>query len=227
MVNIVMIAKSRNLLTYQALSSLTAHTDQDLFNLTIVVDDTPDLVLRRPDSNVVIVQIEPSRGIVGLVRNIGADFARRYWGPGDWLYFSDNDVYFHLGWLGNMVEVAEGDPYCRILGGARHPFHGVNSVTDVVDAQRSIEHADAVAGYSMLMRWATWDTYGPFDQHAVGVGQSEDFAICQKINKANDYYVGYVSPPVLTVTGLTNTLGEKVPGWEQLKALVPEGVIAR
>jgi hypothetical protein len=84
---------------------------------------------------------------------------------------------------------------------------------------------DAVAGYSMLMSWQTWDKYGPFDQHAVGVGQSEDFAVCQKVLK-DGYRVGYVSPPVLTVTGLTNTLGGKVPGWEQLKALVPEGVIA-
>ena len=77
----------------------------------------------------------------------------------------------------------------------------------------------------MLMSWDTWDEFGGFDQHAKGVGQSEDFAVCQKVVKAG-YKVGYVSPPVLVVTGLTNTLGEKVPGYGELKGMVPEGVRA-
>ena len=89
----------------------------------------------------------------------------------------------------------------------------------------ALEETDAVAGYSMLMSWETWHKYGPYDQHAKGVGQSEDFAICQKVVKDGGR-VGYVSPPVLTVCGLTNTLGEKVPGYEELKSMVPDEVLA-
>lgn len=248
MVNIVMLVKNRKELTEQTLKSLTSNTDPSAYNLTIVDDGsdrwTGDAIdgfarAKWAVDNIAYLRIVKSKGIVGLVRNIGADFAQRYWGRGDWLLFLDNDVYLHPGWLEKML-IAASQKNFKILGGCQHPFHQPRRDEGVVIALEKVEvndpvywgaqaiaihSVDAVAGYSMLMSWETWDKYGPFDQHAKGVGQSEDFAICQKVIK-DGYRVGYVSPPVLTVTGLTNTLGEKVPGWEQLKAMVPEGVVA-
>lgn len=228
MVNIILIAKDRYKLTKQAIMSLSKNTDPESYNLTFVDDGSidPFLLPAIPGAS---LHIYPSRGIVGLVRNIGADFAERYWGRGDWLYFSDNDVYFHSGWLETMVFAISHPETFAVLGGCRHPFHKPAGkwcgFLCKGDKEVEVCDADAVAGYSMIMSWDTWKTYGPFDQHAKGVGQSEDFAVCQKVVKAG-YKVGYVSPPVLVVTGLTNTLGEKVPGHEELKAMVPEGVVA-
>lgn len=241
MVNIVMIAKNRYELTRQAIMSLNKNTDPESYNLTFVDDGSVDKCT-LPAIPGASLHIYPSRGIVGLVRNIGADFAERYWGRGDWLYFSDNDVYFHPGWLEKMLFWLKGDQSFSkanagwsVVGGCRHPFHRpIERISGAYCSGYSseklswkcyFESTDAVAGYSMLMSWETWDKYGPFDQHAKGVGQSEDFAVCQKV-VADGFKVGYVSPPVLTVCGLTNTLGEKVPGYEALKAMVPDGVMA-
>jgi glycosyltransferase involved in cell wall biosynthesis len=237
-VNIVMIAKDRPRLTRQALESLVAHTDPDMYNLTLI-DDGSEETIEGVGKDIVCLRIYPSKGIVGLVRNIGADFAQRYWGRGDWLCFLDNDVYLHDGWLEKMV-AGLGVGRFLVIGGARHPFHqphrGGNAYLADIDCRNptpgslgtvtdsmTVQSVDAVAGYSMLMSWETWDKYGPFDQHARGVCQSEDWALCQKVIK-DGYNVGYISPPVLTVCGLTNTLGEKVPGYEELKKLIPEGV---
>lgn len=225
-VNIVMIAKNRPRLTKQAVGSIYKHTDGDTFNLTIIDDGSDPQLLSYtfPGHDSVQVRIEDSKGIVGLVRNIGADFAERYWGRGDYICWLDNDVCLHEGWLEKMV-MCMNIPDVKVLGGARHPFHGTNARLGFNDRYFGVALVDAVAGYSMLMSWETWDKYGPFDQHAKGVCQSEDFALCQKVIK-DGYKVGYVSPPVLTVCGLTNTLGEKVPGYEELKKMVPEGVYA-
>jgi GT2 family glycosyltransferase len=229
MVNIVMIAKNRPRLTQQALGSLLSQTPVESYNLTLVDDNSDVFPLGLSDyDNCVKVTLSRSKGIVGLVRNIGADVAERYWGRGDWLLFLDNDTYLHPGWLERMTHAAT-HPEFKILGGCRHPFHqprpAEQGYVHQAPVRFTIDSTDAVAGYSMLMSWDTWDKYGPFDQHAVGLGQSEDFAICRKVVDAG-YKVGYVSPPVLTVCGLTNTLGEKVPGYEELKAMVPGGVVA-
>ena len=105
MVNIILITKDRPQLLRQAAFSLRDNTDASVYNLTIVDDGGLAQVqdLLRGKSNEVVLRISDSKGIVGLVRNIGADFAERYWGRGDWLYFSDNDVCFHPGWLETMV----------------------------------------------------------------------------------------------------------------------------
>jgi hypothetical protein len=37
--------------------------------------------------------------------------------------------------------------------------------------------------------------------------------------------VGVIYPPLLVNTGITNSFGEKIPGWEMVQAEAPEGVI--
>lgn len=225
-VNVCMIAKDRPRLTSQALRSLERNTPPHLYSFTIIDDgsyswDSDSQEISYPHDNWLFVRLSCSKGIVGFARNLSIQISEQYWGRGDFLYLSDNDVYFQPGWLEKMIAAFERfEPDgLRVLGGVRHPFHGANRRLGaflnlyVLPDQNCVALTDAVAGYSHLMRWETWDKYGPFDAHAQGVCKSEDFAFCQKIVKDGGL-VGYIEPPVLINCGLTNTEGNPAVGSE-------------
>lgn len=222
MTNICMIAKDRPRLTQQALDSLTAKPSS-LYNLTLIDDGSLPEAHQYYSHNKVTVRLSSSKGIVGFVRNLSIKIAEQYWGRGDFLYLSDNDIFFKPYWLEQMVQTLElvESSGVKVLGGARHPYHGVNQSL-VCGNGSSVSITDAVAGYSHLMRWETWDKYGPFDAHQLGVGMSEDFAFCQKIVKDGGY-VGYIESPVLVNCGLTNSLGQPAVGSEAFPRI--EGLI--
>lgn len=217
MTNIIMIARGRDALTTQAVTSVLQNTPADQFNLTLVLDGEDASVRHIVDEtpNAVSLLIGKSRGIVGLVRNIGAAFAEQYWGPSEYICFLDNDVWVEPRWLGRMIHVIEesrmthkmiGTPVpCHILGGQQHPFHGTNNDFD------EIHEVDAVAGYSLFMRWKTWKRYGPFAANQPGIGASEDFDLCQRVIKDHGH-VGYVHPNVLWHCGITNSDGKPATG---------------
>ncbi len=230
-INVVMLVKNRSSLTEQALTSLIAHTAGD-FNLTIVDDESTrsdkiSMFLRVvfPSLDCTVLRINNSRGITGQARNLGVYWAEKYWGRGDWLYLSDNDVYFTEGWDKKMIKAFESEyiqPVLKLLGGSTHPFHGVNKAITLGSNNSSISTHDAVSGYSQLMRWEIWDKYGPLDAHAPGIRQSEDFAFCQKIIKDGGV-VGSIDPPVVYDCGLTDTFGNPAIGVEQIPRY--EGII--
>lgn len=206
-----MIAKDRYRLTSQAVRSLYKNTPPDMFNLTIVDDasavpyeDAEVEGLVNPD-NGICVRLSRSKGIVGFARNFAIRAAEQYWGRGDFLLCLDNDIYALPGWLERMTAAMNQHPEFAIVGGCRHPYHGVNSHHGPLVA------TDAVAGYSMMMRWERWDAFGAFDAHAVGLGQSEDYAVCRRAVDAG-FTVGYMNPSVLLHTGITNTEGKPATG---------------
>jgi glycosyltransferase involved in cell wall biosynthesis len=212
MTNVVMLVRDRPRLTEQCLRTLYETTPEDQFNLVIVNDgsgeDTYRLVLNytaRKD-NCRVVSLFDSIGIVGWLRNTGIQASERYFGRGSRLYLSDNDVAFTPHWL-REIENCWCRSDAKVLGGYRHPFHQPNLTRFGVD------YTDAVAGYSMLIAWGTWDRYGPFDSHAKGVCQSEDFAFCQKIIKDGGK-VGYMREPVIAMCGITNSEGKSAIGSE-------------
>lgn len=215
MTNICMIAKDRPRLTAQAVLSLRDNTPADMYNLTII-DDGGDTPMYREfnGANVASVRLPKSKGIVGFVRNLSIQVSEAYWGRGDYLYLSDNDVFFHPKWILRMIAAFKAceSQGLRVLGGVRHPYHGINSRLTNAGVQ-SVVLTDAVAGYSHLMRWETFDKYGPFDAHAQGVCQSEDFAFCQKIIQDGGK-VGYLEVGCLYNCGLTNSEGKPAVGSE-------------
>ena len=226
MINVVMLVKDRYRLTMQALHSLTKNTSGD-FNLTIVDDEgmiSPSLLGAKDTT---CIRIKFSEGITGMARNLGIYWAEKYWGRGDWLYLSDNDVYFTEGWDEKMIqllELTEDLHHLKLLGGSTHPFHGTNGkiIVNPGFLSSTILTHDAVSGYSQLMRWGTWDKFGPLDAHAPGIRQSEDWAFCQAIIKDGGL-VGSIDPPVVYDCGLTDTFGEPAIGVEQIPRY--EGVI--
>lgn len=208
--NVVMLVRDRPRLTLQCLNTLTRHTDVP-YNLTIVDDgskpETRDmLTLFGLRDNVAILRNETSKGITGQARNLGVYWAEKYWGRGDYLYLSDNDVTFLPSWASKMIDVFRV-PDLLVLGGARHPYHLPNHY------HPGWIETDAVAGYSQLMDWDTWDTWGPLDGHAPGTCQSEDFKFCQDIHK-DGFKVGYMMDWVLVDCGLTGTDGKPSTGAE-------------
>lgn len=215
-VNIVMLVKDRQTLTVQALDTLFRTTPIDLFNLT-VIDDESDWPVHYVTgmSNACCLRIHRSKGITGQARNLGIYFAERYWGRGDYLYLSDNDMYFTPHWLERLIEAFEISQRRRnvaLIGGWNHPFL---QPKDQPANYSNVYLHDVVTGASQLMRWETWDKYGPLDAHAKGVGQSEDWAFCQKIIN-NGGHVASVYPRVIANVGLTNSFGKSSPGADEM-----------
>ncbi len=211
-VNLVLLVKDRPRLTAQCLETLYANTPLDQFNLLAVDDGSQwtgevrplDQLAVRNYDNCRIITLQQSIGIVGWLRNVGASASERFFGRGDYLCFIDNDIAFRENWLRKMMFVMENH-YPVILGGYRHPFHGVNKELN------GWQSTDAVAGYMHFMKWSTWDDWGPYDDHAKGVCQSEDFKMCQDIIKKGGE-VGYIHPPVILNCGITNSEGKPAIG---------------
>ncbi len=212
MMNIVMLVKDRPRLTFQCLTTLVRYTDVE-WNAVIIDDgskhQTRDMLsLFGVRDNIAVLRNETSKGITGQARNLGVYWAEKYWGRGDYLYLSDNDVCFLPGWANKMNNTmfAAGDDL-KVLGGARHPYH--QPIADFNGWQET----EAVAGYSQLMEWETWEVWGPLDAHAPGTCQSEDFKFCQDIRK-DGFKVGYMTEPVLIDCGITGTDGKSSIGAE-------------
>jgi len=218
MINVVMIARNRPNLTRQAVVSLYAHTPPDSFNLTLVDDQSDDLI-EVESPNACVLRIGRSNGVVSKIKNLGVYWSEHYFGRGDWLYLSDNDVYFKPDWSLDLTIAMQQTYYqtFRLVGGQNHPYHHPISILGMV------REYGALAGTSWLMPWSTWDKYGPLEEsNAPGVGQSEDHAFCQKI-RADGYKVGAVWPHVVLDTGITQTDGQLSPGHEHKKRV--EGVV--
>lgn len=216
-VNIVLLVKDRPRLTEQCLKTLYDNTPRDQFNLVILSDGCEAETLSilygvSHADNCSLIGMKTSIGIVGWLRNTGASASERYFGRGKYLVQCDNDISFLPNWLPKMehqMMLCSIKGYdTLVLGGYQHPFHGTNCDFG------HYHETDAVAGYMHFMDWSTWDKYGPYDQHAKGVCQSEDFAFCQKIVKDGGK-VGYIHPPVILNCGITNSEGKPAIGSEQ------------
>ncbi len=215
MTNVCMIVRDRPRLTEQTLRTLYEETPRDQFTLTVCDDgswpETAQILARysRRD-NCEVVTFLRSVGIVGFLRNVGVWTSERYFGRGDYLCLIDNDIAFLNKWLKRMV--AAYTVQVGVLGGYQHPFHGPRIEQPSITTP-SVIYTDAVAGYMHFMNWRTWDEFGPYDQHAKGVCQSEDFAFCQKILKEHST-VAYIHPPVIANCGVTNSEGKPAVGSE-------------
>lgn len=227
--NIVMLVRDRKALTIQAIRSMYKNKVAPNFDLTVVDDASSELVnnwiARTPNVSMHVIRNEVSAG-TGAARNQGVLAARARFGDDNLLYLTDNDVFFQPGW--DKVLLAAHDQFrgFKIIGGGCHPFMQPHDMPylGVAGTEHRMTSRDAVSGYSWLLDWGTWDTYGPLESNALGVRQGEDWSMCQRIRKAG-YYVGSVTPEVVLHTGVTDTFGERPPGWGLIEAAKVPGVI--
>lgn len=230
MTNFTVLVCNRAKLTKQMLKSLEGTAD---VTLTIAEDPTCDGETRDIldwakngcPNRVQIVNFDMQLGTASL-RNHVIQASEKRFGRGSYLYLSDNDVKFnHAAWLNDLI-------YCyefawqhgfKVLGAYNHPYHQHGNRV-MVNEKYSVCEVQALALQSMLMRWEVWDQYGPFPETPVGrVCMGEDVEFGWRITK-DDGKLGVVDPPLLVNTGITNSFGEKIPGWELVKAQCPEGV---
>jgi hypothetical protein len=218
-VNCVMLVRDRPELTYQAITTMFMNAGSIPLNLTIMDDGSSafgtSLEDQHAGENIVVVRLFPPRGIVGLARNFGIRVSEQVFGRGDFLYLADNDSYHCPRWLETLTyALTSAEPRgVRLLGGTNHPYHQANTHLPLsVDVRTH----NAVAGLSHLMRWDTYDRFGPFDANAKGVGQSEDFAFCRRIVEAG-FMVGSVYPRVVLNCGLVDSYGKPCIGYEAVK----------
>jgi len=237
--DIVLITRDRPELTKQTIESMKKNAaDWSKHRLLVVFDGWPaelsDVMhpLLESDLNMgVSIRWTGKQLGVGGAKNFGAE---TLWVDNEHydslLMFSDNDMYYLPGWDENL-SLSFSDPITQ-LGGWRHPFHKKGKGILIGTAQRSqkdphvgIEYnsfeVDAVTGNCFVMRWNDWMNYGPFDSNALGPGQSEDFALSQKI-KAGGGVVATLDPPVAIHCGLGNSEGKPATGWMEMKAMALE-----
>ena len=143
------------------------------------------------------------------------------------LMFSDNDMHYLPGWDERLEHAMETSPVTQ-LGGWKHPFHKVSQwlhpvgpdfdslpVNEAIGNLGCVGAVDAVTGNCFVIRWRDWLRYGPFDANAIGPGQSEDFALSQKI-KAGGGLVAVLDPPVAIHCGIINSEGKPAIGWREM-----------
>lgn len=230
MTNITLLAATRPRLLKQAIDSIG-----DLSNATVMIRDAGmDFDVTCIAGTWVQDRINTFCGIymdacgTGPARNHVVQWSESRFGRDSHLYLSDDDVYFlQPDWL-KILTAAYDEAWekgFRVLAAYNHPFNRPCADAVRLSTRWNVNEVYAVATQSMLMRWEVWDEFGPFcDTPAGKVCQSEDVDFCNRIREAG-LKVGVISPALLVNTGITNSFGQHIPGWELVKSACPEGVI--
>lgn len=207
-------SKNRMTLLEQTIDSFN-RTMSKYVNRVIFIDDNSPLCIPKQLTNKMGWYTRNDIQIgVGASKNKGAlllskdNFTNSDIKLGKYLYFSDSDVYFTENWLEKLIETYEiNQDRFKLIGGGIHPFLqprkgelGVNLTSH-----------DAVSGWSWFLERETWNKYGKLDGHALGSGQSEDWAYCQRIRE-DGYLVGCLKEQVIAHTGMTNSEGNSIVG---------------
>lgn len=231
MVNVTMLVANRPELTKQALESIG-----DLSNATVAIRDAGmngevhRVVREWGVDKQMAYAISPNPLGTGPARNSVIDLSERLFTRGDYLYLSDDDVYWtQPDWLEVLTTAYDEawDHGFRAIGCYNHPFNRPCAPPIPLKCGVNICEVWALATQSMLMSWSVWDDFGPFCETPVGkVCQSEDVDFGNRIRNAG-FKLGIVAPALLANCGITNSFGEKIVGWEMVYDQRPKGVIVK
>src|SRR5216684_3535103 len=122
MVNFTLLARDRFVLTKQALDSLT-QAGTDGMNITILDDRSDSPTRDLLETYGALRNIKPIG--TGQARNMVIAASEQYYGRGDYLYLSDNDIVAFPNWLEILTRAykAVWQHGFRVIGAYNHPFH--------------------------------------------------------------------------------------------------------
>lgn len=227
MTNFTMLTCNRPRLTGQALRSLGVRDEMSITIRDDSTDETKDIVDSWGGDNSAYVFRPKEKVGTGTARNEVIKASEMEFGRETHLYLSDNDVRFlHPDWLKVLISAYDKawDHGFRVVAAYNHPYHLPVSEFDCGNGFK-VKEVWAVALQSMLMRWEVWDEFGPFaDTPAGAVCMGEDVEFGNAIREKG-YKLGVIDPPLLVNTGITNSFGQLIPGYEAVRAQAPMGVL--
>ena len=138
---------------------------------------------------------------LGKTRTKGATLAP----PSEYIYFSDNDMYFKKDWDKIMIGVLEEREDFVLVGGIAH--HG-NSFFAKINEEYNLCTAGKQAGNSMLFRRAEWARIGYFPDY------DEDSWMGYEITTHFNKKIGVIDPEIVVHCGENSTTrdGKKIEG---------------
>lgn len=229
-VNIVIPVFNRFEHTKQTLETLIKNTNWEIAHLTVIDDMSTDPKVIEflrdmesvlPKSEFLLLENSTNLG-PAYSRNRACNYLKELNLAYEYLYHSDNDVYFKERWLHDLLTIFENiSTDIKVFGASCHPYLQTGSYEYYsTNPNIKICYKDAISGYSQLMEWDTWDKYGPFSDSNRNeerkIMGSEDWAFCQKIIQ-DGFKVASVEPELVIPTGKTNTYGDLATGSETFK----------
>lgn len=208
-INLILITTGgRPDLLRQSLESLRENaTDWSKHTLTVVVDGSGPLMFGYAlDTLIIHARAQGA----SASRNIGAGSIPKYRRQ-EHVMFLDDDVWASKGWDERLERLATSFPR-TILSPYSHPYNQEEFSEDIPYAGFPL----VISSVAMMMPWDIFDEIGPWDEPG-GANASEDFQICARA-KAKGYSFAVTRPHAFLHTGLTNSKGEKIVGYDNLKA---------
>ena len=213
MIDVVMVTNGkRPELLEQSLFSLVENASdrQNIHPILVVDGATWNQVDRTTNGyeRTVTAHIDVQSNVgASRCRNIGASSVPKY-KRGEYVTFCDDDVYMCPGWDERLVE-AIGTRGMRIVSGHAHPYNHT-----VLSEKQGVYETNVLSTVHMFMPWSIWDEVGYFVEPG-GPGGSEDVDYCKRAKQLG--YVLYVTNPHCVIhTGLTNSKGQEIVGYEHV-----------
>jgi glycosyltransferase involved in cell wall biosynthesis len=206
---VIMAVKDRLELTRQTVDTLFAHTDSTKIKLFIVSDassnETNDY-LKTLEDRAKVIYME-----VGMCAPACKNAAISILDDYEYLYFTDNDMYFGENWLEVLVKIMENFPRVGIVGGRNHPYHGVIGYQEEAGIRIQITYQQPA--FSMLVRRKVWLEHGPFIHFEnTGLGK-DDVRFCDSVRNAG-WDIAQPTTPVVFHCGIKNTFNLDTAGAE-------------
>ena len=219
---VIIASYNRPQLLKQTLETLIKNSDNPLDIIVIddcstndtwsVVDkiDYPDISWSR------LTQTKP----IGFVRNEGV---RLIASDSEYIYFSDDDVYFLPHWDSLMIKVMEAFTKIKVLGGRRHPHHKILDKIHTVDLLgiHTIVRLENQAGYSLFLRKKDFDEVGHFQEYSLDTRGLEDSQLVEYFRE-KDGIIAAFEPPILYHCGIQGTNGLPAADYHDLLNLKHE-----
>src|SRR5215471_13735083 len=203
MIDVVMVTNGKRAdLLHQSLDSLHDNcTEEDQMNVVVVHDG----LMSPSEHSIGDVDIDVRQCGASRCRNIGASSVPKY-RRGQYVMFVDDDVYMCPGWDERFTKLVQ---HIDVVSGHAHPFNHT-----VLDERHDYIMTTVLSTVNLFMPWETWDQVGYFAEPG-GPGGSEVVDWCKRAQEHGSMLL-VTKPHCVIHTGLTNSKGEWIVGYEQV-----------